>query len=142
MFLYLGHLQYYSYEFEITFAKRRWVVPLRGMSGNAADNDLTDKFIAFITEESQSFSCLVTVLVQGLVTIIGNTGVWARVVFYWQDKEVFQKPKTTTTTKKPRIKSSRNVQKYDLQTHFGLRSLHLGVPVSLPWQEIWLGPSS
>lgn len=134
---------------EITFAKWRWVVPLRGMSWNTADNDFTNKFIAFVAEETQSFSCLVTVLVQGLVAIIGNARVWARIIFYWHEKKYLQKPKkpknkqkTTTTTKKCRTKDSRNAQKRDLQTHFGLRSLHLGVPVSLPWQEIWLGPSS
>lgn len=68
----------------ITFAKWRWIVPLRGMSRNTADNNFTDEFIAFVTEEAQGFSCLVTVLVQGLVAIIGNTRVWARIIFHWQ----------------------------------------------------------
>lgn len=65
-----------------TFAKGWWAVPLRGMAGNTADNDLTDKFVALITEEAQSFSCLVAVLVQGLVTVVRDTRVWAWVVFY------------------------------------------------------------
>lgn len=109
------------------------------MSWNTADDDLTNKFIAFVTEETQSFSCLVTVLIQGLVAIIRNARVWARIIFYWKKKSIFKnlkKPQDTGT------KDRKNVQKRDLQTHFGLRSLHLGVPVSLPWQEIWLGPSS
>lgn len=78
---------------EITFAKWWWVVPLRGMSWNTADNDLTNKFIAFVTEETQSFSCLVTVLVQGLVAIIGNARIWAWIIFHWQEKKYLQKPK-------------------------------------------------
>lgn len=73
---------------EITFAKWRWVVPLRGMSGNTADNDFTDKFVAFVTEETQGFSCLVTVLVQGLVAIIRNSRVLARIIFHWQEENI------------------------------------------------------
>lgn len=46
-----------------TFAERWWAVPLRGMARDTADDNLTDKFIAFITEETQSFSCLVAVFV-------------------------------------------------------------------------------
>lgn len=65
-----------------TFAKWRRAVPLRGMAGNTADNDLTDKFVALITEETQSFSRLVAVLVQSLVTIVWDTRVWARVIFH------------------------------------------------------------
>lgn len=65
-----------------TFAKGRRAVPLRGMAGNTADDDLADKFVALITEETQSFSRLVAVLVQGLVTVVGDAGVWAWVVFY------------------------------------------------------------
>lgn len=65
-----------------TFAKGRRAVPLRRMAGNAADNDLTDKFIALVTEEAQSFSSLIGVLVKSLVTVVGDSGVWARVIFY------------------------------------------------------------
>lgn len=46
-----------------TFAKGRRAVPLRRMAGNTADDDLTDKLVALVTEEAQSFSCLVAVLV-------------------------------------------------------------------------------
>lgn len=116
----------------ITFAKWRWIVPLRGMSRNTADNNLTDEFVAFVTEEAQGFSCLVTVLVQGLVAIIGNTRVWARIIFHWQEKSNFKNQKS----KRQNVEKSAGQQGRDLQTHFGLRSLHLGVPVSLPWQEI------
>lgn len=65
-----------------TFAKGRRAVPLRGMSGNTADNDLTNKLVAFITEETQSLPGLVAVLVQGLVTIVRDSRVWTRVIFY------------------------------------------------------------
>lgn len=65
-----------------TFAEGRRVVPLRRMAGNTADNDLTDELVALITEETQSFSRLVAVLVQGLVAIVGDARVWARVIFY------------------------------------------------------------
>lgn len=148
-FLYLQHILNYSWNVEITFAKWWWVVPLRGMSWNTPDNDLTNEFIAFVTEETQNFSCLVTVLVQGLVAIIGNARVWAWIIFYWQEKKgTFKnkkpppKNKKTTGEKKKCAREDRNVQKRDLQTHFGLRSLHLESPMSLIWQEIWLGPSS
>lgn len=77
----------------ITFAKWRWIVPLRGMSRNTADNNFTDEFVAFVTEEAQGFTCLVTVLVQGLVAIIGNTRVWARIIFHWQEKSNFKNQK-------------------------------------------------
>lgn len=66
-----------------TFAKGRWAVPLRRMAGNTADNDLTNELVALITEETQSFSCLVAVLVQGLVTIVRDARVWAWVIFYF-----------------------------------------------------------
>lgn len=69
-----------------TFAKWRWAVPLRGMAGDTADDDLTNKLVAFITEETQSFSCLVAVLVQGLVTVIRDAGVWTRVIFHCSKK--------------------------------------------------------
>lgn len=137
-----------------TFAKWRRAVPLRGMAGDTADNDLTDKFVTLITEETQSFSCLVAVLVQGLVTIVRDTRVWAWVIFYCSEHKKRKKKKKkergtvmylklicSNKSHKQTDKSSR-VQEGDLQTHFGLRSLHLGVPVSRPWQEIWLGPSS
>lgn len=65
-----------------TFAKGWWAVPLRGVTRNAADDDLTNKFITLVTEETQSLSCLVAVLVQGLVTIVRDTRVWTRVIFY------------------------------------------------------------
>lgn len=65
-----------------TFAKGRWAIPLRGMTRNTANNDLTNEFIALVTEETQSLSCLVAVLVQGLVTIVRDTRVWTRVIFY------------------------------------------------------------
>lgn len=55
---------------------------MRGMAGDTADNDLTNKLVAFIAEETQGFSCLVAVLVQGLVTIVRDARVWARVIFY------------------------------------------------------------
>lgn len=65
-----------------TFAKGRRAVPLRWMTGNTADDDLTDKFVALITEESQGFSSLVGVLVKSLVTIVGDSRVWTWVIFY------------------------------------------------------------
>lgn len=68
-----------------TFAKGRRAVPLRGVAGNTADNDLADKFVALITEETQSLSCLVAVLVQGLVTVVRDSGVWTWVIFYCGD---------------------------------------------------------
>lgn len=52
------------------------------MARDTADDDLANELVAFITEEAQSFSCLVAVLVQGLVTIIRNSGVWTRVIFH------------------------------------------------------------
>lgn len=52
------------------------------MAWDTADDDLANELVAFITEEAQSFSCLVAVLVQGLVTIIRNSGVWTRVIFH------------------------------------------------------------
>ena len=52
------------------------------MAGYAADNDLADQFVSFITEETQSLSSLVVVLVQGLVTIVRDARVWAGVIFY------------------------------------------------------------
>jgi len=108
------------------------------MAGNAADDDLADKFVALIAEETQSFSRLVAVLVQGLVTVVRDTGVWARVIFHCSehtgDSHVLAVHLLTC--------SSKHHKERDSQTHFGLRSLHLGVPVSRPWQEIWLGPSS
>lgn len=81
----------------ITFAKWRGIVPLGGMSRNTAYNNLTDEFVAFVTEEAQGFSCLVTVLVQGLVAIIGNTRVWARIIFHWQEKSNFKNQKSRTS---------------------------------------------
>lgn len=69
-----------------TFAKGRWAVPLGWMARNTSDNDLTDKFIALITEETESFSSLVAVLVQCLVTIVRNSRVWARVIFHCSEK--------------------------------------------------------
>lgn len=65
-----------------TFAKGRRAVPLRWMTRNTADDDLSDKFVALITEESQSFSSLVGVLVKSLVTIVGDSRVWTWVIFY------------------------------------------------------------
>lgn len=90
----------------ITFAKWRWIVPLRGMSRNTANNNFTDEFVAFVTEEAQGFSCLVTVLVQGLVAIIGNTRVWARIIFHWQEK-VFSKIKKAKGRTSKRRQDSR-----------------------------------
>lgn len=71
-----------------TFAKGRRAVPLRWMTGNTADDDLADKFVALVTEESQGFSSLVGVLVKSLVTIVGDSRVWTWVVFYcsWHTK--------------------------------------------------------
>lgn len=124
-----------------TFAKGWRAVPLRGMAGNTADNDLTDKFVALITEETQSFSCLVAVLVQGLVTIVRDTRVWAGIIFYCSEHTKTHREDSYEFASKS-DKICKKVQEKDLQTHFGLRSLHFGVPVSRPWQEIWLGPSS
>lgn len=67
---------------ELAFAERWWVAPLRGMARDTVDDDVTNELVAFIAEEAQSFSGLVAVLVQGLVTIIRNSGVWARVIFH------------------------------------------------------------
>lgn len=53
------------------------------MARDTADDDLTNELVAFITEEAQSFSCLVAVLVQGLVAIVRYSGVWTRVIFHW-----------------------------------------------------------
>lgn len=68
-----------------TFAKGWWAVPLRRVARNTADNNLTNKFVALVTEETQSFSCLVAVLVQGLVTIVREARVWAWVIFYYSE---------------------------------------------------------
>lgn len=65
-----------------TFAKGQRAAPLRGLAGNAAENDLADKFVALITEETQKFSGLVAVLVQCLVTIVRDTRVWAWLILY------------------------------------------------------------
>lgn len=67
---------------ELAFAERRRVAPLGGMARDAVDDDVANQLVALITEEAQRFSCLVAVLVQGLVTIVGNSGVRARVVFH------------------------------------------------------------
>lgn len=52
------------------------------MAGDTVDDDVANELVAFVAEEAQSFSCLVAVLVQGLVTIIRNSRVWARVIFH------------------------------------------------------------
>lgn len=65
-----------------TFAKGRWAVPLRGMARNTADNNLPNKLVTFVAEETQSLSCLVAVLVQGLVPVVRDTRVWAWIIFY------------------------------------------------------------
>lgn len=113
------------------------------MAGHAADNDLADKFVALVTEETESFSGLIAVLVQRLVTVVGDTGVWARVVFHCTERT---KTHTHTSGISRSLLNARPpvsvVDERHSQTHFGPRSLHLGVPVSRPWQEIWLGPSS
>lgn len=65
-----------------TFAERRWAVPLRGVSWNAVDGYFSDQLISFITKKAETFSSLVTVFVQSLVTIVWHTRIWAWIILH------------------------------------------------------------
>lgn len=56
------------------------------MARNAADDDLADELVALVAEEAQGFSGLVAVLVQGLVAVVGDARVWARVIFHCSEQ--------------------------------------------------------
>lgn len=65
-----------------TFAERGLAGPLGGVTGYTGDGDLADELKALIAEEAQRLAGLVVMLVQCLVTILGNTRVQARLVLY------------------------------------------------------------
>lgn len=65
-----------------TFAERGWTVPLRGVSWDTINDDLSNQLIAFITEKAQGLPCLVTVFIQCLVTVVWHTRIWAWIILH------------------------------------------------------------
>lgn len=68
-----------------TFAEGGLAGPLRGVTGHTGDGDLADELKALITEETQRLAGLVVMLVQCLVTVLGDTRVQARLVLYCRE---------------------------------------------------------
>jgi len=67
---------------ERTFAEGRRTVPLGGVSRDTVDDDLAHQLVVLVAEEAQGLPCLVAVLVQRLVTVVGNARVRTRVVLH------------------------------------------------------------
>ena len=67
---------------QCTFTKGWRAVPLGGVSWDTVDDDLADQLVVLIAEEAQGFPRLVAVLVQRLVTVVGNAWVRTRVVLH------------------------------------------------------------
>lgn len=76
-----------------TFAEWRLAGPLGWMTRHTSDCHFTNELKTFIAEEAQRFSCLIMMLVKGLVSVLRDTRVQAGFVFYCErEKGLHSKP--------------------------------------------------